>query len=171
MDGVAAKQPGAALARAIASLYRFGCERPFVERYQQGFEPRPQRFNRSRGIELSQGRELRAADTRDPRRRSRRARGRRLADPCGRARAHADGFDDGHRCGAALGDLDLQASGDRVLRVDLQGGVERRGRVVELTALEIAARQPCQRAFVFGRELRQLEVGRERLRSEVTGLA
>ena len=100
----------------------------------------------------------------------------RTADPVelrrtgGRGCARARRLDHGRGCDPPLRDLELQAARDSVLRVQLKRRVERGGGLVELAAFHVAARQPRQRALVRRRDLRQLEVGRERLRAEVAGL-
>ena len=77
-------------------------------------------------------------------------------------------FDDGGRRDPTLGDFHLQTARDRVLRVELQRSVERRGRLSidrprGSTAKAASARLHCRR------QLRQLEIGGERLRAEIAG--
>jgi hypothetical protein len=138
VDGVAAKQPGAALARAVASLYRLGCERPLVERNQQPPSLDPRASTAAAGSSWASD-----ANSARPIPAIRAVERERAADDLP-ARATVlvvrtrTGLTTGIDAARRLVTLDLQASRDRVLRVDLQRGVERRRRSVELPALEVA---------------------------------
>ena len=83
-----------------------------------------------------------------------------------RDRAPARDGDRGGQRRATLRHFDPQIARDRVLRVDLQRGVERRCGLVELPHLEAAAREACPRPLVRGREPGELFVGTTRIEAE-----
>ena len=71
---------------------------------------------------------------------------------------------------ATFADLDVQVAGDRVLRIQLERGVERRGRLVQLPELQAASRQPRPRPLVGRRQPGDLFVDTSGVGTEIGAL-
>ena len=157
---------------AIARFDGLARERPLVERHQQRLETRSERLDGGGGRQLAERGELGASDPGDlpgARRGPRRTRADAAPDVARDPRGPL-GLTTGIDATRRFVTSSLQAARDRVLGVQLDRRVERGGGLVQLAAFHVAPRQPRQRAFVRRRRFRQLEVGRERLRTEIAGL-
>ena len=130
-------------------------EGTIVERHEQRLEARRQRVDRGLRRQVAERGELGAPE---PAQRNcagarpggaayRCARGCAAAACAAEALLRGAGFD---RTRPALADLDLQVVRDGVLRIHLQRGIERCGRLIELPHLHAAPRQPRPRPWFAG---------------------
>jgi hypothetical protein len=176
-DTATAEHANAGLRRTVPGLDDARGKRTVVQRHEQRLEARRQGFDgRLRG-EMAERGELGAPESAEgngartrPAGASRRCRrGSRTGPGATRhALAHRRHRRDGAR--PALADFDVQVAGDRVLRIQLQGGVERRGRLVQLPELEAASRQPRPRSLIGWRQPGDVFVDLPGISTEVAAL-
>jgi hypothetical protein len=145
----------------VARLHYFLAERSIVERHQDRLDPRTEGLDGDFGRHLSERRELRPPESADE---------RLVRAVAALRRSSARLFRHGDRrreLDPLPRDLELQAAGDRVLRVERERGFQRFRRGIELPDRHATARETRPRTGVVRSDLRQLLVGALRVGSEI----